>query len=107
MALSILISLLDKICGNDDYFYIIDANAYKKMIFLEFHHVFLSQIQSFYPKSKHSFLTRTLTYNSFTTIIRQILRKQSHPFHTKLQCNHSIYTVIYFIEKPCLDKDNL
>ena len=99
MSLSLLLSLLEKICGNDDYDYIVDATAYKKMVFLEYHKDFLYQLQPYYPKSKQSFITRPFSYTSFTTIIRQILRNHSYPFRTKLQCNHCVYTVIYLIEK--------
>ena len=93
----ILFELLDKICFKTDKYYLIDMNAYRKMMFYHFHEPFCADLTPFYHVSKRYYLTREMTYNSFTNIVRQICKSNKHSFYTELKYDYSIYTILYFI----------
>ena len=100
VPMSLLIDLLEKICSKTDHFYMIDMNAYRKMIFHELHIAFCENLTPYYHISKRYYLTRELTYNSFTNIIRQICKSNKHHFYTELKYDYSIYTILFFVAIP-------
>ena len=63
-----LFDLLEKICLKTDKYYLIDNNAYKRMIFNEYHNDFFDFILPYYQESKKFYVTRKCTYNSFVNI---------------------------------------
>ena len=99
IPMPLLFELLEPLCVIYDTQHIVDENVYKKMIFTGAHVPFLKRLKEYYHKSKHNYLTREFTYKSFTNILRQICRSHKHPFYTKMQYNHSNYTILYFIRK--------
>jgi hypothetical protein len=92
-----MIQLLEKICIKTETAYIIDMNAYKKMIFFQLNEPFCLSLKGYYHESKQYYLTREFTYKSFTNIVRQICKSNEHAFYTKIEYNHSIYTILFFI----------
>jgi hypothetical protein len=100
VPISLLFDLLEKICSKTDHFYMIDMNAYKKMLFHEYHLTFCENLTPYYHISKRYYLTRELTYNSFTNIIRQICKSNKHHFYTELKYDFSIYTILFFVAIP-------
>ena len=95
--ISILAALLEKICAKTHTNYLIDMNAYKKLLYYNYHTEFCNELREYYHKSKHFYLNREMTYNSFTNIVRQICKSNNYPYYTELKYNHSIYTILYFI----------
>ena len=83
----------------DNTHYIVDENTYKKMIFMQWHIPFLQALKPYYLPSKQHYITRELTYKSFTNLLRQICRSNNHPFYTKIHYNHSKHQTLYFIQK--------
>jgi hypothetical protein len=77
--------------------FMIDLNAYKKMIFLEKHHPFLETLKTHYLRDKHFYITRPFTYNSFMTIVRQICKSHKQPFHTELKFGRAFHNMVYYI----------
>lgn len=100
VPISLLFDLLEKICSKTDHFYMIDMNAYRKMLFHELHIAFCDNLSPYYHISKRYYLTRELTYNSFTNIVRQICKSNKHHFYTELKYDYSIYTILFFIAVP-------
>ena len=93
----ILFSLLEKICLKTDKYYLFDMNAYKKLLFHNLHTDFCESLKPYYHLGKHFYLDRKMTYNSFTTIIRQICKCNNIMFATKIKYNESKYNIDCFI----------
>jgi hypothetical protein len=107
VPMSILIELLEKICLKTDQFYMVDMNAYRKMLFHSYHTEFCETLMPYYHISKRYYLTRELTYNSFTNIVRQICKSNKHYFYTELKYDYSIYTILFFIKILPAIEDNI
>lgn len=97
VPLSLLHNLLDKISLKKDNYYLFDMNAYKKMIYNEYHVDFCEYLKQFYHHGKHFYLERTMTYNSFTTILRQICKHEEVMFTSRINYNKSKYNIDYTI----------
>lgn len=97
VPLSILYNLLDLIALKKDNYYIVDLNAYKKMLYNEYHISFCENLKQYYHKGKHFYLERKMTYNSFTTILRQICKQEAIMFTSKINYNKSKYNIDYTI----------
>jgi hypothetical protein len=93
----LIFTLLEKICLKTDKYYYIDANAFKKMIFHNYHVDFLKELEGFYHTSKQFYLSREFTYNSFTNILRQICKSNAIMFTSQIKYNESKYNIDYFI----------
>lgn len=93
----ILIDLLEKICLKTDKYYLIDMNAYKKMIFHNLQEEFLKSLKEYYHTGKHFYLNREITYKSFTNIIRQICKNTSIMYTSKMKYNESKYNIVYYV----------
>lgn len=97
VPLTILYNLLDLISLKKDNYYVIDMNAYKKMIYNEYHIKFCETLKSYYHNGKQFYLDRKMTYNTFTTIIRQICKHEAVMFTSKINYNKSKYNIDYTI----------
>jgi len=94
---SSLFEFLDKICFKTDKYYLIDLNAYKKMLFYNYHVDFFEYLKPYYHLSKQFYLERKISYNSFTNIIRQICKHNNIMFTSQIKYNESKYNIDYFI----------
>lgn len=94
---SFIFDLLDKICQKTDRFYVIDQNAFRKMLFHKYETDFFNQLLNHYYSSKHFYLTRKLTYKSFTNIIRQICKHNNVLFNSNICYSDSRYTISFYI----------
>jgi len=92
-----LFNLLDQISLKTDKYYLIDINAYKKMIFHNLHIDFLTQLMEYYHVSKQFYITRKISYNSFVNIVRQICKNNSLMFTSQIKYNKSKYNINYLI----------
>ena len=100
IPLAILWAFLDTVCKFDDSYYLIDKIVFAKMVYNEKQISFLECLKEYYYKSKYYYLDKTLDYNGFVTIIRQICNYHKHPYKTVKKYNHCDYTICYFIERP-------
>jgi len=101
IPVDILYELLEKICVKNEKYYLVDHNSYKKMLYHHFYDEFCEKILEYYHVSKQFYLTRKLTYNSFTNIIRQICKSNNIMFTSNIIYNKSLYNIqylIYYIE---------
>jgi hypothetical protein len=93
----IIIDLLDKICQKKDERYNLDQNAFRKMLFHGYDKDFCTCIKEYYFSSKQFYVTRELTYKSFTNIVRQICKHNNIRLNSSMRYNDSKYTIEFFI----------
>ena len=97
IPIEILFDLLEKTALKTDKYYLVDNNAFRKMVFHNYDKDFLNIILEYYHRSKQFYVTRKLTYNSFIDIIRQICKHNNTMFTSKMKYNESKYNIDYFI----------
>ena len=93
----ILFELLDSISIKNDKYYIVNNDSYKKGLFNNLIPNFLEQCKSYYFISKHKYLNRKLTYNTFITVLRQICNYNKINYTSQIKYNKSKYEIIYYI----------
>lgn len=92
-----LFTLLDNLCVKNEKHYSFNANSYKKGMFNESIPSFLKLCNEYYHNSKKKYLERKMTYNNFTTIIRQICNYNKIVFTSQIKYDKSNYDIIYYI----------
>ncbi len=98
VPMNILTSLLEEICLRTDKYYLVDINAYRKLIYNEERcKKFIKDILEYYHSSKQFYVTRDMTYNSFTNIVRQICKVNNVMFSSKIKYIESDYNIDYFV----------
>lgn len=97
VPINLLNNLLEKVCLKTEKYYLIDNNAFRKLVFHKHHEEFLDTILPFYQESKKFYVTRKFTYNSFVNIVRQICKSNDVMFTSKIKYNESKYNIDYFI----------
>jgi hypothetical protein len=90
-------SFLDGICMKNEKHYILNKNAYKKGIFTESINTFFEKIRPYYHLSKRKYIDKKMTYNSFTTVIRQICNYNKITFTSQIKYDKSVYDIVYYI----------
>jgi hypothetical protein len=92
-----LFTLLDNICVKNEKCYTLNTNSYKKGVFNESIKQFFSDCNQYYHNSKKKYLERKLTYNNFTTVIRQICNFNKIVYTSQIKYDKSKYDIIYYI----------
>jgi hypothetical protein len=93
----LLFNLLDKICLKTDSYYLVDMNAYRKMIFHNYNDNFCNELKEYYYVGKSFYITRKMTYKSFTNVVRQICKINTILFTSQMKYNESKYNIDYLI----------
>lgn len=93
----ILYDLLDKIAFKNEKFFMFNNESFKKGILQEDIIKFMEECKEYYHLSKQKYLERKLTYNSFTTVLRQICKYNKITYTTQIKYDSSTYNIIYFI----------
>ena len=94
---NILFDLLDIICIKNDKYYIFDICSFKKGIFNNEIENFIEKCKFYYHKSKQKYLERKITYNNFTTILRQICNFNRIKYASQIKYDKSSYNILYYI----------
>jgi hypothetical protein len=94
---TLLYDLLDKIAFKSEKFYMFNNESFKKGLIQENIPQFLEECKEYYHLSKQKYLERKLTYNSFTTILRQICKYNKITYTTQIKYDSSTYNIMYFI----------
>jgi hypothetical protein len=92
--------LLDKVCPKNEKHYTFHLDAFKKGIFTNEIQQFLEMCKPYYFLSKQKYLEKKLTYNSFTTILRQICNFNKVIYTSQIIYNKSTYSIVYYIYFP-------
>lgn len=94
---SLLFEILDKICLKNEKHYTLNTIAFKKGVFNEDIPKFMESCIPYYFLSKRNYLTRKLTYNTFTTVIRQICNYNHITYTSQIKYDKSNYEILYYI----------
>jgi hypothetical protein len=93
-----LFDLLDEICLKTDKYYLVDMNAYRKIMYNQERCAkFITDILEYYHSSKQFYVTRKISYNSFTNVVRQICKSNNIMFTSQIKYNESKYNIDFFI----------
>jgi len=95
VPITLLYNLFEKICIKHENYYTLNNNAYKKGIFKGDVQQFINDCMPYYYASKRKYLTRSLNYNHFITIIRQICKYLNIKYTNKIVYEKSTYDIIY------------
>jgi hypothetical protein len=93
----ILLNLLNNIAIKTNNCYVINNNVYKKGVFNGIIASFINECMPYYHLSKRKYLEKKLTYNSFTTIIRQICNFNKITYTSTIKYENSKYDIVYYI----------
>lgn len=93
----LLYELLKNICIKSDKCFIFNMCAFKKGIYNEFIQQFFEKCKEYYHNSKKKYLERKLTYNAFTTILRQICNYNKITYTSQIKYDKSNYEIVYYI----------
>ena len=97
MPIELVFNLLDLICVKNEKFYIFNSNSFKKGVYNESIQKFIVDCNDYYHNSKKKYLERKLTYNSFTTILRQICNLNKTTYTSQIKYDKSSYDIVYYI----------
>jgi hypothetical protein len=93
----ILFELLDSICLKNEKHYLLNNDSFKKGVFKDIIIIFFEKCKQYYHLSKRKYLERKLTYNSFTTIVRQICNFNKITYTSQIKYDKSTYNIVYYI----------
>ena len=93
----LLFTLLDSICAKNEKHYVINNESFKRGIFQESISKFFIECNKYYHISKKKYLEKKLTYNSFTTVLRQICNFNNITYTSQIKYDKSNYDIIYNI----------
>ena len=93
----VIFDLLESICMKNDKYYTFNVESYKKGLFKESIQKFMIDCNEYYHISKKKYLERKLTYNSFTTVLRQICNFNKIIYTSQIKYDKSKYDIVYYI----------
>jgi len=93
----ILFDFLKEYSNFNNNKYTINNVVFKKYKFEKKIIPFFKSLEKYYHKSKLKYLTRTINYKNFITVIRQICKNNHIPFTSKIKYINSTYDINYFI----------
>ena len=93
----ILLELLDVICLKNEKHYTFNVDSFKRGIFKDDIQKFISICTPYYHISKRKYLEKKLSYNTFTTILRQICNFNKITYTSQIKYDKSSYDIVYYI----------
>ena len=93
----LLFNLFDSICAKNEKHYVLNNEAFKRGVFQESIQKFFIECNPYYHISKKKYLEKKLTYNSFTTVLRQICNYNKITYTSQIKYDKSNYDIIYYI----------
>jgi hypothetical protein len=93
----LLFKLLDNICMKNEKHFTVNLESYKKGIFNQTIPQFLEECRRYYHLSKRKYLDKKNTYNSFTTVLRQICNFNKIIYTSQIKYDKSSYVIVYYI----------
>jgi len=98
VPISYLFDLLEEICLKTDKYYLVNMNSYRILMYnIDRQEKFVNDVVEYYHASKQFYLTRKMTYPSFTNVIRQICKANNVMFTSQIKYNESRYNIDYFV----------
>ena len=81
-------------------YYLVNVACYKKGCLNNTIQTYWDIFKVYYHISKQKYLERKLTYNSFTTVIRQICNYNKINYTSKIMYEKSSYNIHYYVQIP-------
>ena len=107
IPLNILTNLLEEFCFvKNDKYYVLDLDTYKKFVLAEKMTEFLETVAPYYKKSKINYVTRSMKYVYFLTLIRHICNSNNVKYTSNIYYNRSKHYIKYLIYKENLQENN-
>ena len=94
---ALLFDLLESLCMKHNKHYIFSTDSFKKGVFKKNIETFMLECAQYYHVSKRKYLEKPLTYNSFTTVLRQICNFNKITYTSQIKYEKSKYTILYYI----------
>jgi hypothetical protein len=94
---TLFFELLDKICSKNEKHYTFNSDAFKKGVYTEDITKFFEVCKPYYFLSKRKYLEKKVSYNSFSTILRQICKFNKIVYTSQIIYNKSDYNIVYYI----------
>lgn len=94
---TILYEFIGTICLKNDKHYTFNFESYKKGVYKDIIPKFVEYCKPFYHISKRKYLEKKLTYNTITTILRQICNFNKITYTSKIIYDKSTYHIEYYI----------
>lgn len=91
------INILKLNCEKKENCYTFNNVSYKKGVYNNSLVSFINEIKQYYHTSKQTYLTKKLSYNMFTTILRQVCNFHRIPFTSQIKYDKSNYEICYYI----------
>ena len=86
-------------------YYVYNNEVFKKLVFDDTLDNFICALKPYYFKNKHFYLQRhPYTYNSFNTILRQIMKRNNIQVEKKVKYQKSKYQVEFHIFMNNIEK---
>ena len=95
----LLYNFLDKYAIDKGDYYLFTTISYQKAKFHKELEKFLDIIKEYYYPAKQSYITRKMSYNNFTTILRQICKSSLITYISKVKYEKLTYGIEYYIYK--------
>jgi hypothetical protein len=92
-----IFELLDLISLKNEKYYTFNIVSFKKGVFKELIQQFIENYTLYYHISKRKYLETKLSYNSFTTILRQICNYNKITYTSQIKYDKSRYDIVYYI----------
>ena len=80
-------------------YYLFTYECFKKIKYNNYDVYFVKQLAPYYSKKHQFYLNRVQTYNTFTTILRQLCKKLHYKYVSYVKYDKSKYSIIYNIYK--------
>ncbi len=93
----ILFELLDVICLKNQKHYTFNLESFKRGVFKDDIQKFIDICTPYYHISKRKYTEKKITYNSFTTILRQICNFNKITYTSQIKYDKSSYDIVYYI----------
>ena len=94
---TLLFKFLDNVSVKTEKKYIFNKTSYRKGLINNIMEDFLTECKQYYFASKQKYLERKLTYNSLTTILRQICNHNKITYTSQIKYDKSSYEIEYYI----------
>jgi hypothetical protein len=92
-----LFELLDKICVKNKDYYLINIISFKKGTYNNYIKDFFDLCRDYYHISKRKYIDKTITYNYFTTVVRQICNFNKIIYKKEIKYDRSSYDINYYV----------
>lgn len=100
IPINFLFDLLEKYCFvKTDKYYTLDLDTYKKIVLEQKIDEFLEAVVPYYKKSKLHYVTRSMKYIYFLTIVRHICNSNNIKYTSSIYYNRSKHYIKYLIYK--------